>query len=467
MLNAKMNKYLLGIDLGSSSVKVSLVNAITGTIVGSAHYPETEAPIKAIRAGWAEQSPDDWYSYIREALRLLWAQVNEKMVNSTMVAAIGISYQMHGLVCVDSEGKVLRDAIIWCDSRATPYGTNFTAGKLRWVKDNEPDIYERTAKIMLPGDYIAYRLTGEIYTTESGLSEMDWRDELGLDKTKLPAILPSFSRQGHITPEAAAELDLIAGTPVTYRAGDQPNNALSLNVMREGEIAATGGTSGVVYGITAGKEADPLNRINNFVHVNGLTGVMLCLNGTGILNAWMRRTVAPEGISYAEMNELMETVPIGAEGVVVLPFGNGAERVLRNREVGCSIHGVNFNRHTKVHLLRAAQEGIAFSFAYGIELMQHLGMRVKTIKAGYANLFLSPLFRRTLSAVTGATIELYETDGAAGAARGAGIGSGMYKDADEAFASLHLITSEQPVQDNTPYMEAYRHWVEIMDKMCK
>ncbi len=452
--------YLLGIDLGSSSVKVSLVDSLSGTIVGSAHYPETEAPIRAIRTGWAEQSPVDWYSYVRHALHALWQQLSDRSIHGGMVSAIGISYQMHGLVCVDAEGNVLRDAIIWCDSRATPYGTNFTAGKLRWVKDNEPDIYARTAKIMLPGDYIAYRLTGEIYTTESGLSEMDWRDSLGLDKSKLPTILPSFSLQGRVTPEAAAELGLAAGIPVTYRAGDQPNNALSLNVMREGEIAATGGTSGVVYGVTAGKEADSLNRINNFVHVNGLTGVMLCLNGTGILNAWMRRTVAPEGISYAEMNELMETAPIGAEGISVLPFGNGAERMLQNREVGCSIHGINFNRHTKAHLLRAAQEGIAFSFAYGIEIMQQLGLHVRTIKAGYANLFLSPLFRRTLSAVTGATILLYETDGAAGAARGAGIGAGIYADADEAFASLRQMAAEQPVQDNTAYMEAYHRWVE-------
>ncbi len=462
-----MVNYLLGIDLGSSSVKVSLVNHQTGAIVGSAHYPETEAPIKALRAGWAEQSPSDWYDYLKHALQLLWQQVNDKMVNGQMVNAVGISYQMHGLVCVDAEGKVLRDAIIWCDSRATQYGTNFTAGKLRWVKDNEPDIYARTAKIMLPGDYIAYRLTGEILTSESGFSEMYWDDALGLDRAKLPTIVPSFSMQGRVTAEAAADLGLAEGTPVTYRGGDQPNNALSLNVMREGEIAATGGTSGVVYGITTGKEADPLARINNFVHVNGLTGIMLCLNCTGILNAWMRRTVAPEGISYAEMNELMETVPVGAEGVSILPFGNGAERMLRNREVGCSIHGINFNRHTKAHLLRAAQEAIAFSFAYGIEIMQQTGVKVQIIKAGYANLFLSPLFRRTLSAVTGATIELYETDGAAGAARGAGIGAGIYKNADEAFASLRLMATEHPVADNTAYMEAYRRWVDLMTKMTK
>ncbi len=464
----QMKNFLLGIDLGSSSVKVSLVNHTSGSIVASAQYPDSEAPIKALQTGWAEQSPEDWYCYLRKALQLLWAQPIDNITTPSdipsQIAAIGISYQMHGLVCVDAQGQVLRDAIIWCDSRATCYGTNFTAGKLRWVKDNEPEIYAQTAKIMLPGDYIAYRLTGQIFTSESGLSEMYWDDNLGLDRDKLPTIIPSFSLQGYVTSQAATDLALQPGIPVTYRAGDQPNNALSLNVMRCGEIAATGGTSGVVYGITAGTETDPLSRVNNFVHVNGLTGVLLCINGTGILNAWMRRTVAPEGISYADMNQLMETVPVGAEGVSILPFGNGAERMLQNAEVGCSIHGINFNLHTKAHLLRAAQEGIAFSFAYGIEIMQQMGLQVQTIKAGYANLFLSPLFRRTLSAVTGASILLYETDGAAGAARGAGIGAGIYKDADEAFASLRLMATEQPVEDTLPYQQAYTQWKKLINK---
>lgn len=458
-----MKQFLLGIDLGSSSVKVSLVNHTSGSIVASAQYPDTEAPIKALQTGWAEQSPHDWYTYLQRALQLLWSQTNPTLPHQ--IAAIGISYQMHGLVCVDAQGSVLRDAIIWCDSRATCYGNNFTAGKLRWVKDNEPDIYAQTAKIMLPGDYIAYRLTGQIFTSESGFSEMYWDDQLGLDRDKLPTIIPSFSQQGHVTQQAATELSLAPGIPVTYRAGDQPNNALSLNVMREGEIAATGGTSGVVYGITAGKEADPLSRVNNFVHVNGLTGVLLCINSVGILNAWMRRTVAPEGISYAEMNQLMETVPVGADGIAILPFGNGAERMLQNAEVGCSIHGINFNLHTKAHLLRAAQESIAFSFAYGIEIMQQMGLRVETIKAGYANLFLSPLFRRTLSAVTGATILLYETDGAAGAACGAGIGAGIYQNTDEAFASLRLMATEKPVEDTLPYNQAYEQWKQFLQAL--
>jgi xylulokinase len=224
---------------------------------------------------------------------------------------------------------------------------------------------------------------------------------------------------------------------------------------------------------------DPLSRVNVFAHVNHLSadvnptdgnssaldapsatrlGVLLCINGTGILNAWTKRTIAPEGISYAEMNDLAESVPVGAEGLSIIPFGNGAERILENQNPGASIHGINFNIHTKAHILRAAQEGIAFSFAYGIDIMKQMGMTITTIKAGHANLFLSPLFRRTLAAVTGATIELYDTDGSVGAAKGAGIGAGIYRDSNEAFSTLKLIDSEKPVTDTSAYLQAYENW---------
>ena len=409
---------------------------------------------------------------------------------------------MHGLVCVDKNGKPLRDAIIWCDSRAVPYGEeafnslgeekclshllnspgNFTAAKLAWVKENEPEIYNNVYKVMLPGDYLALKLTGKMTTTVSGLSEgMMWDfkekkpaeflfDHYGFRHDIIADIVPTFAVQGKVSAEAAKELGIPEGTPVSYRGGDQPNNALSLNVLEPGEIAATGGTSGVVYGVLGEVNYDPKSRVNTFAHVNYTEdktrlGVLLCINGTGILNAWMKRTVAPEGISYAEMNDLAESVPVGAEGLSVIPFGNGAERVLENRNPGASLHGINFNIHTKAHVIRAAQEGIAFSFAYGMEIMQQMGMDIKTIKAGHANLFLSPLFRRTLAAVTGATIELYETDGSVGAAKGAGIGSGIYKDSSEAFATLRLIETENPVADIKPYKEAYERWKNEMEKL--
>ena len=492
-----MKQYLLGFDVGSSSVKASLVDMESGQCAASAFYPESEAPIKAVKAGWAEQNPEDWWQYLKQSLRKIMAETG---ATGEQVKAIGISYQMHGLVCVDKELKPLRDAIIWCDSRAVPYGErafnelgselclshllnspgNFTASKLAWVKENEPELFEKIHKIMLPGDYIALKLSGVCNTTASGLSEgMLWdfkenrpakflMDYFGFPESVLPEVVPTFSVQSQVSRAAAEELGLQEGTPICYRAGDQPNNALSLNVFNPGEIAATAGTSGVVYGVLGNVNYDPKSRVNTFAHVNHTAeanrlGVLLCINGTGILNAWMRRTVAPEGISYAEMNEMMAAVPIGSEGVSVIPFGNGAERVLENREVGASIHGINFNKHTKAHLMRAAQEGIVFSFCYGMEIMRQMGMQIQKIHAGKANMFLSDIFRQTLASTSGATIELLETDGSVGAAKGAGMGCGFYKDHDEAFASLkRLAVIEPDLARRDEYLAAYERWKSLL-----
>lgn len=492
--------YLLGYDIGSSSVKASLVNAVTGKCVASAFYPKTEAAIIAVKQGWAEQEPANWWENLKLSTKAIMA---ESGVKAEDIKAIGISYQMHGLVCVDKNQNVLRPAIIWCDSRAVPYGQkafetigeekclshllnspgNFTASKLAWIKENEPEIFDKIYKIMLPGDYIAMRLTGEICTTVSGLSEgMFWdfknnrvadflMDYYGFDKSIIADIKPTFSEQGRVTAAAAQELGLKEGIPVTYRAGDQPNNALSLNVFNPGEIASTAGTSGVVYGVNGKVNYDPKSRVNTFAHVNHTEeqtrlGVLLCINGTGILNSWIKRTVVPEGVSYAEMNNLAAQAPIGSGGVSILPFGNGAERMLQNKEVGCSINGVNFNLHTRNHIIRAAQEGIVFSFKYGIDIMKGMGMDVQKIHAGHANMFLSPIFRETLAGVTGATIELYDTDGSVGAAKGAGMGAGIYKDNNEAFATLEKLEVIEPkLSDAAAYADAYGRWVEYLEKL--
>ena len=492
--------YLLGYDIGSSSVKASLVNAESGKCVASAFYPKTEAEIIAVQPGWAEQKPEMWWANLKLATRDV---MDASSIRKEDIAAIGISYQMHGLVCVDKNQQVLRPAIIWCDSRAVPYGEkafhslgeerclshllnspgNFTASKLAWVKENEPEIYARIDKIMLPGDYIAMKLTGEVCTTVSGLSEgMFWdfknsevakflMEYYGFDSSLIAAIKPTFSEQGRVTTFAAAELGLKEGTPVTYRAGDQPNNALSLNVFNPGEIASTAGTSGVVYGVNGAVNYDSQSRVNTFAHVNHTAeqtrlGVLLCINGTGILNSWVKRTVVPAGVSYAEMNELAAQAPIGSGGISILPFGNGAERMLQNRETGCSINGINFNLHTRNHIIRAAQEGIVFSFKYGIDIMEGMGMDVRKIHAGHANMFLSPIFRDTLAGVTGATIELYDTDGSVGAAKGAGIGAGIYKDHNEAFATLDKLAVIEPnLTNKAAYEDAYQRWLSYVDKI--
>jgi len=491
--------YLLGIDIGSSSVKASILNGETGEVAGSSFYPKSEMTIVAKQSGWAEQQPELWWDNLK--LAIIEAKSIAGISGNEIVAA-GISYQMHGLVCVDKQQNVLRPSIIWCDSRATEIGNkafneignenclrtllnspgNFTASKLKWVKDNEPAIYSRIDKIMLPGDYIAMRLTGEIRTTASGLSEgMFWDftknkvsdlvlGNYGFSRDLIPEIVDTFGIQGHVSAKIAAELGLKTGIPVSYRAGDQPNNALSLNVLNPGEIATTAGTSGVVYGVSGDVKYDPQSRVNTFAHVNHTAeqnrlGVLLCINGTGILNSWLNKTIGNKAFSYEEMNRKAANVAIGSEGLSILPFGNGAERVLGNKNIGAQISGLSFNMHTDAHLFRAAQEGIVFSFKYGMEIMEQIGIKAKVIRAGKANMFLSPVFRETLAGVSGATIELYNTDGSVGAARGAGIGSGYYASAKEAFSSLKKLETVTPDKSkSSEYEEAYQNWKIQLEK---
>lgn len=485
---------LLGIDLGSSSVKASVIDGETGKCLAMVYYPEKEMEIIAQNQGWAEQEPEMWWKNLKTAISLCTEKIPDR---KDKIAAIGISYQMHGLVMVDKTKGLLRPSIIWCDSRAVNYGEqafndlgkdfclqhllnspgNFTAAKLAWVKANEPDIFDRIYKIMLPGDYIAMRLTGEINTTFTGLSEgifwdfmkddisKELMDYFGFDTSILPESLPSFSVSGTLSEMVANELGLQGGIPVSYRAGDQPNNALSLNVLAPGEVAATAGTSGVIYGVTDVKKFDSLSRVNTFLHVNhkkdlSRLGVLLCINGTGILNSWIRRTTG--GIlSYNEMNDRASAISPGSNGLYIMPFGNGAERMLLNRDIGARIAGLNFNLHSSSHLFRAAQEGIAFSFRYGLDIMKETGIVPGIMRAGATNMFLSLVFREALSCVTNTAIHLYNTDGSIGAARGAGIGCGYYKSENEAFSGLKEVGITEPDHGKINlYNQAYEKWKE-------
>ena len=497
-----MASLLLGYDVGSSSIKATLMQAETGRVLASATSPKKEMEIIAKKAGWAEQQPQTWWQHVKTATLQIKTATR---FSPGDVKAIGISYQMHGLVAVDKNGQVLRPSIIWCDSRAVEIGRkaadgigrprclkallnlpgNFTASKLAWVKANEPAVYRRIHKIMLPGDYIAYCMTGQIRTTPSGLSEgilWDYRrqalaqlvlDYYSIDADLIPDLVPTFSEQGELTSAAAKELGLRAGTVIAYRAGDQPNNALSLNVLNPGEVATTAGTSGVVYGISAKERYDPKSRVNTFVHVNHgprspRYGVLLCVNGTGILNSWLKHHVV-DGLDYPQMNAMAEKVPVGSDGLVVLPYGNGAERTLENDNIGAMIARLGLNIHTKAHLLRAAQEGIVFALKYGLDIMQeHAGVKAQTVRAGHANMFLSPLFAKAFATVTGATVELYNTDGSQGAARGAGIGAGIYRDPKKAFVGLDRKKVVRPdSKTKAPYQDAYAHWKEVLNRQLR
>jgi len=491
--------YLLGFDVGSSSIKAALIDRATGLAAGEASSPKTELAIAAPRPGWAEQHPSVWWENVVAAAAELKAATGAAF---DAVKAIGIAYQMHGLVLVDRTGKVLRPSIIWCDSRAVDVGEkafhgigeqlcldrllnspgNFTASKLAWVKDNEPEVFSRVAHMMLPGDWVAFRMTGESSTTQTGLSEgilwdfktgrradmvLDW---YGIPHRMVPSPLPSFSLQGGVTAEAAAALGVKKGTPVCYRAGDQPNNAFSLGVLDPGEAAATAGTSGVVYGIIDSPRFDPASRVNAFVHVNHAAaspryGVLMCVNGTGILYSWLRRLLVGDSgaVPYEELNRVAAQAPVGSDGLVVLPYGNGAERTLENRNPGASVLGLDFNRHGIPHLLRAGQEGIVFALSYGLRIMKGMGQDIRTIRAGHANMFLSPLFREAFATVTGARVELYDTNGAQGAARGAGVGAGLYRTAKEAFSALTPVQTVEPDRSKLDgYAQAYGRWEEAL-----
>lgn len=486
----------LGIDVGSSSVKVSLLDIERNVCLASATNPSTEMPIDALKSGWAEQDSEMWWHYVCEGIRQIG--VEHPM---SEVAAVGITYQMHGLVAVDENGKPLRKSIIWCDSRAVEIGAkamveigrekclehllnspgNFTASKLEWVRLNEPEIFSKIYKFMLPGDYIAYRLSGRMLTSESGLSEQilwDFKengradfvaDYYGIPKNMIPDVCKSIGVQCVTNPEAEKLLGIPSGTPISYRAGDQPNNAFSLNVLDAGEIAATGGTSGVVYGVVDTPEADLQSRVNTFVHVNHSKsspryGILLCINGTGIMNSWMRKNVMQSGVDYRRMNEMAAEVPAGSEGLLSIPFGNGAERVLGNTCPGAGLIGIDLNRHTSSHILRAVQEGIAYSFRYGIDIMKGMGLKPNVIRAGYANMFLSPVFAATLATLTGAKIELYNTDGSLGAARGAALGAELYKSRSEAFSGLAVMDTVVPdAADSDALEEAYFRWKSVVE----
>jgi len=490
---------LLGIDIGTSSIKVSVTEAASNKVITSVQYPETERKIKALQSGWAEQSPLQWWNDVQQAIRKANAT---KAYHPGDIKAIGIAYQMHGLVLVDKQQQVLRDSIIWCDSRAVPYGErafsvigkekclshllnspgNFTAAKLAWVKENEPELYNRVDKLMLPGDFIAMQLTGTITTSISSLSEgtfwdfktntvsKDVLDYFGFDESFIPRIKNVFTNHGLLKNDVAQSLSLTPGIAVAYKAGDQPNNALSLHVLQPGEVAATAGTSGVIYGVSDTLAYDPQSRVNTFAHVNHSNeqkrlGILLCINGTGIVNKWIRN-IAGIHLSYQQVNDAARQVAAGSNGLYILPFGNGAERMLNNKMIKAHIHNIDLNKHSAAHIYRAAQEGIAFAFRYGLDIMRENGISPVVIRAGKTNLFLSDVFTGSFVNATNVPVELYECEGSVGAAIGAGIGAGYYRSAKEAFSNVQPPALIEPTQSSF-YDELYLGWKYFLEERLK
>lgn len=485
----------LGIDLGSSSVKLTLLDVGTGKSTASLTYPKEELPIQAPQAGWAEQDPEMWWDNFIQAFQQLQKQFE---IEPKAIKAVGISYQMHGLVLVDKNQQVLRPSIIWCDSRAAELGNqafeslgeeyclthllnspgNFTASKLAWVKQNEPLIYSKIHKFMLPGDFLAMKLTGEITTTYTGLSEGVFWDfnnrkisevllsHYSISSDLLPEVVPSIGAGLKISSSVAEELNLSKDVQVAYRAGDQPNNAFSLNVLNPGEVAATAGTSGVIYAVTDQNVYDQKSRVNTFLHVNdsaeaARNGVLLCINGTAILYSWLKKMLnSGEGhLDYPHLNDLAESTPPGASGLHFYPFGNGAERIFENHIIGAHLLNMDFNRHQAKHVIRAGLEGIIYALNLGFEMLGEMKIPSETIRVGHSNLFLSRTFREIFANVTATPLELYDTDGSAGAARGAALGMGYYANAEEALASLKKLEVIEPDKASiSKYKELFQSW---------
>ena len=491
--------YLLGYDIGSSSIKAALVESGTRSTIKIVQSPSDVMDIMAPETGWAEQDPELWWQNLCQATRNLLQSTD---INPRDIRGIGISYQMHGLVVVDHKQNVLRPSIIWCDSRAVDTGEkafneigkekcltqllnspgNFTASKLKWVQEHEPDTYKRIYKFMLPGDYIAMRLTGDIYTTISGLSEgilWDFKknkkadfllDHYGIDRELIPEIIPTFARQGVLRDEVAGMLGLKAGIPVCYRAGDQPNNALSLNVLKPGEVAATGGTSGVVFGVVDRPVYDPEVRVNGFAHVNHRSGhpsvgVLLCINGAGIQYSWIKQNFGYRKTTYQDMEMLASEVPVGSEGLRIIPFGNGAERMLGNKNIGSQLINLQLNRHRNAHVCRAALEGVAYSFAYGIDILKEMGIPVEVMKVGNDNLFQSAIFSTTVASLAGCEIQMMKTTGAVGAAKAAGVAAGAYASIEEALGESRIIETFTANEDAGPYKEGFAQWKSDLEKI--
>lgn len=490
--------YLIGYDIGSSSIKAALVDADTHQTIKVVQYPENEMDMISRQTGWAEQQPELWWQNLCFATKKLLTSVD---IDRSQIKSVGLGYQMHGLVLINEQRRPLRPAIIWCDSRAVAIGDkafedlgyryclgsclnspgNFTASKLKWVKDHEPEVYESAYKFLLPGDYIAMQLTDSIQTTISGLSEgilwdfkskdIAWEvlDYYELDHALVPDLVGAFDVQGYVTKEASEFTGLPEGIPVTYRAGDQPNNALSLNVVNPGEMAATCGTSGVVYGVVDKPRFDEKSRVNAFAHANYTQdderiGVLLCINGAGMQYSWMKHQVALSGRKYDDMERMSASIPIGSDGLCILPFGNGAERILENKNINSQVINLQFNRHTRAHMYRAALEGVAFSFVYGINLLKDMGLEVSTLRVGNDNMFQSEIFSTTIASLLDCRIEVVETTGAIGAAKASGVGAGIYADLEEALGGIAPYMTFEPTLNRASCEQAYHFWLSNLEK---
>ena len=318
-------------------------------------------------------------------------------------------------------------------------------------------------------------------TTKTGLSEgmlWDYKNNsvadfllkyYEIDSSLIPKIVPTFGFQCKLNKKGSSECGLLEDIPIYYRAGDQPNNALSLNVLNPGEIAATAGTSGVVFAVTDNVKTNESERINNFLHVNINNsislGKLLCINGAGIQYAKLKNELNIN--SYDEMNKLSSVVEVGSKQLTYLPFGNGSERMLNNINVGSKMLNFDINIHKKEHVIRATLEGIAFAFVYGMQILINDGVKPKVIRAGNDNLFKSKVFGETISTLINTDIEIYETTGAFGAARAVDLRNRDFNKFENNIIENDFLRTFSPQPNLNDYKNAYNLWVEKLELTLK
>ncbi|MCL2508983.1 MAG: xylulokinase [Oscillospiraceae bacterium] len=499
-------KYLLGLDIGTSGTKTVLFD-----FDGTAAASETvEYPLYQPQNGWAEQNPDDWWNAAVSGVRAVIAKAG---CMGADIAAVGLSGQMHGLVMLDKNGRVLRPSIIWCDQRtqaeceelnsvvgerrmieitANPPMTGFTASKILWVRNNEPDIYDRCAHILLPKDYIRYKLTNEFATEvsdASGMQLMDvvnrcWSKELlgkiNIDESLLPRMHESQDVTGGISAEAAAITGLKSGTIVVGGAGDNPAAAVGTGIVSAGSAFTTIGSSAVVYAVSDTPTIDMQGRVHTLcASVPGKWTVMSCTQGAGISLKWLRDTCCAEEIvqagregvdPYVIMDKIAAGVTPGADRLLFLPYLMGE----RSPHPDPDCRGVFFGlsaRHTRANLIRAVMEGVAFSQRECVDVFRDMGVPIErmTVCGGGGR---SPLWRQMLADLYGCPVSSLRADegGALGAAILAGVGAGAYASLGEACAAVvrpdvTAVPDEAAARAYEPYFEMYKRlYVRLRDE---
>jgi len=479
---------LLGIDIGTSGSRALLLDEAGRTQSASADHKAFRSP----QSGWAEQDPDDWWRACQLAVRRV---CEASGTQASAIQAIGLSGQMHGAVLVDAAGTVLRPAIIWCDQRtdaecrwlertvsesllleltSNPALTNFTLTKLLWIRAHEPEIWSRVRHVLLPKDYIRWRLSGEHAIDAADASgtlmlDVAWRrwstdllDRVGIEVDVLPQVFESPEICARVSPDGAAAIGVPAGTPIVAGAGDQAAGAVGMGITRPGAVSATIGTSGVVFAATDRPITDPKGRLHTFCHaVPGRWHVMGVTQAAGLSLRWLRDLVgASGGVTYDDLTAEAALVPPGAEGVLWAPYLMGERTPHCDPAIRAALVGLAAN-HSRGHVVRAVLEGVAFSLRDTFTIFSELGVPVDRIVVGGGGA-RSALWRAIQASVYGRAVETIAADeGAAlGAALLAGVGAGVWKTVDEAVdATVRRGTTTSPDAESVAVMnERYAHY---------